>query len=305
MLSKLKVASFYGKRTWENCKFWEDCAGKMLPALLGDCSFFEMDIYESSHNEAKWKTTSSGYDIAYWDYGSFRQHGLLYTKKPAKFVYSLLTDPNTHVEEFVTLCKPDFIGCLQTVPQRLVEICYKNNCHIEYFPWWHRDWKVFSKERDILAFCSGNINQAYPKRIEIVNYLKKLTQPDIVVSCNDVYGKYPLDIFEYYLTLSKSKFYFTAGVRDLEPPEKIFEACFYGCCLVSNYMPLLESCGFVDGVSYIKLNSIEEIPDILKRTDYEKIATNGKNLIIQRHNAYERANRIKQIYKERYDERMV
>jgi len=296
----MKIASFYGIRQWEKFKYLQDCVGELLPSKLGDCSYFPYDQYSIQN---RWRDVQEGFDIAYWDYGTFREKPILYNKRPAKFVYSIFLERRKkHIFEFIEKNRPDFVGCLQHVPSDLVTFGKKYNCVVEFFPWWLRDWKIVSENKSVLAMCTGCVNKSYPKRTNLFNYLKSLNRNDIIISGQPEWDIKKLSYLDYYIALAKSKFYFTAGIRDIELPQKVLEVCQQGCCLVCFPIPYLKECGFVNGIHYTELNSLEEIPEILDRQDWEVIGNNAQKLVEKYHTVYNRRDRILQLYKERYGE---
>jgi hypothetical protein len=58
----------------------------------------------------------------------------------------------------------------------------------------------------------------------------------------------------------------------------------------------MEACGFIDGKTYIKLDSDDQIPGILDSEAWMKIGLAGQAMVHKRHSMQQRAKDILEIY---------
>ena len=131
-----------------------------------------------------------------------------------------------------------------------------------------------------------------------MNFLRKLNREDVIVSPTHDQSKYPLSTSEYESAVRRTKYYITGGTWDFEIPAKCIEVMNLGACLVCPEMPKAAEYGLVNGVTYIKLNSVEEIPAILASDRWEQIAPAGQRLVQERHTVHVRAKQIIRAYQE-------
>ena len=229
-------------------------------------------------------------------------------KRPADFIYTFCSDVRNYEVQMLkwqNAVKPNLIGCLQDIPDWLVEWGKQNNCAVKLMQWFFQP-IFFEPVKTKKAMCSGAIGRTYPSRTEIFYHLADLKDIDtelqsgeIVLSCGD-FGKYPLTTEQYRKAISESMYYLSGGIYDELIPPKYYEASNYGCCLISKDMPLMQESGFVHNETFIKIESVKEIEDIIMSNRGAVIGQNARKMIQEKHSVKVRA---KQIIGEYYDYR--
>ena len=224
------------------------------------------------------------------------------TKRPAKFVYSILSD-YLHMEacldDFLERARPDVIVSLQYGRDDLAERCAKYGCKVVQLPWFNADTALIEPNtvRDVGGLCTGTIGGTYPRRDAIHNYLQSLNRGDVVLSGSKIgcHG-FSLDHDAYYDHLRRAQYYFSGGIFDFQIPPKYFEVVNYGACLVTHDLPLLADAGFVHDETCIIIETLDEIPMILDSDRWERIGEAGKAMVDQRHSLAQRATDIIEVY---------
>jgi len=288
----MKVVSYYGqKRPTDYWTFWTEGIGIALPKAIGDATLVPLPPDTISYD-----VVEGDYDIA------FCHTWAVPKKRPAEFVYSFLSDyvnNETKIREWIKIVQPDLLCCLQTCPEELIDFGKAVGCRIELVPWFVLE--VPDRfEKTITAMCSGCVGSAYPSRTQIYDHLVSMNRSDFVLSCSDDFGNYRLSREGYEEAVRRTKYYFSGGIYDLYIPPKYYEVCAYGACLASFEMPFMERCGFVDGETYLKLTSIEDIGRILKTDQYQAIGRNAQQMIRERHTVEKRARQIREFAREKF-----
>lgn len=286
----LRVASYFiSSLPQTHFAFWEHGIGRLLPTKLGEASL-------SSYSADRISVADGDFDMAYC------QPWGIPNRRPAKFIYSFLSDYRGHerqISEWVDRVRPDLLGCLQQAPPELVDFGRKRGCRVELLPWFvSAPEPVREKMFDIM--CSGCINPAiYPSRNRIFG---RLSRPDFrgraTLSCSATFGRYPLGADEYRRAIGAARYYASGGIYDQWIPPKYYEALNYGACLLSFPMPHMKECGFVDGETFIELKSVEDIAAIVDSDRHLRIGSQGREMVWRRHSVNARAKRILEIYHE-------
>jgi hypothetical protein len=181
----------------------------------------------------------------------------------------------------------------------LVEQCSRYDCKVLFMPWFNsskeKDWGL---ERDIAAMSTGKIGGTYPFRDATFKYLESLKRSDIVLSGNPHGSIFRLNDGEYRNALRRCRYYVTGGIYDIQIPPKYYEVCNFGACLVSPELPMMKEAGFVDGETYIKINSIDDIPKVIDSDAWKEIGVNGRTMVHGLHSIEARALNIASAYLE-------
>ena len=293
MKSASKVVSYCGHaRPPDSWGFWSWGIGKALPETIGNATIVYLkDLY--GPKVTNFPVVKGEFDIAYV------QQPMVPNKRPAPFVYSLHSDYYPRqLKPWIKKVRPNFVGMLQNCPDELVTFGKKVGCRIELFPWFVLKKLPYAGKKNVNGFISGAVNPAYPMRMRMYEFLKKLGRNDVVLSCGP-FDKYPLTYEQYVETLLRSKYYFSGGILDQFIPPKYFEVCNAGACLVSPKLPRMEECGFVDGETYIRLTSLAQIQDILESDSWKEIGRRGRQMVQRKHMVENRAQRILRLCKEK------
>lgn len=232
--------------------------------------------------------------------------------RPAKIVYTILSDyPGLEelLEDFLTRAKPNFLIAFQYPKSDLEEQCSRRNCRVIRLPWFNEKNFVWDDQphKPTTALCSGKMGYTYPMREAIfeflTNFKAKTGRDDIVLSGigrQDGKAIFDLSDEDYKWQLGHTKYVFSGGIYDYQIPPKYFEICNHGATLVSPDMPLMSDAGFVAGKTYIKLDSLEQIPGILESDMWKRIGPAGQEMVHERHSLSARANEIRAIVEEDY-----
>lgn len=286
--------------------YWEDVVGIALqqqmilaageggdslvlsPRPHGFDSFDRMD-YDFLGNETE-------FDLAYCQLFEVPK------RRPAKIIYTILSDylgMQDVLEDFLMRARPNFLISLQYPNPDLAVQCEKYGCKVIMLPWFNERNNQAFGTKTITAMCTGKMGGTYPRRDEIFKALEALNRQDVVLSgiTDPTKGHaFKLTNEQYQQALASTKYYFSGGIYDFQIPPKYFEVCNYGACLVSPPLPQMEACGFVDGQTYIKLDSDEQIPGILDSEAWMKIGLAGQAMVHKRHSMQQRAKDILEVY---------
>lgn len=290
--------------------YWQDIVGiKLQQAIAGAENTI---LYPRSHGSDSFDCIDydvphlceSTYDLAYCQLFEVPKH------RPAKIVYSIISDYiglEDVLEDFLTRAKPNFLIAFQYPHQRLDEQCKHYNCKLFRLPWFNAEnveW-IDTPDKMTTAMCTGKIGRSYPMRQTIFDFLKRFKEKtgreDILLSAiggRDGKTKFSLNYDDYEYMLGHTKYCFSGGIYDYQIPPKYFEICNHGGTLISPDMPLMKDAGFVDGKTYIKLNSLEQIPSILESDAWRTIGPAGQKMVHERHSITQRAKEILEIYNE-------
>ena len=275
--------------------FFHQAIWLALPELLGnatrvelDCSFVDVNVDDGFYFDP----IEGDFDIAYSDKCVPR-------RKPAKFYFAVQSDwrgEEERIKKWMRLAHPDALLNMYSPAQSLIDACEELDIRYEYQPWFIVNKQPFPVDRPITALCTGAMGTHYVWRTEIAIQLHRMNRPDIISK-----EKMQTSYDEYLSLLGRTKYYCTGGTDDDIPeiasiPHKYFEACNYGCCLVSPDMPYMERAGFIDGETYIKLNSVEELSGILVSDRWKEIGRAGQQMVQRMHTVKARANKIIDLY---------
>lgn len=226
--------------------------------------------------------------------------------RPAEWIYSIISDyisMEVVLEDFLTRTKPNVIISFQyplEPPEGrpdLVKQCANHNCEVVFLPWFNSEnARPWNPDKDVTAMCTGKIGGTYPMRDKIYKYLGGLDRKDVILSGNPHGSTFRLGGDEYRIALSRCRYYITGGIYDIQIPPKYYEVCNYGATLVSPELPMMEEAGFVDGVTYLKLSKVEDIPGILASQEYHGIGILGQRMVQAQHSIEQRAKDIADLY---------
>lgn len=226
--------------------------------------------------------------------------------RPAKWIYSIISDyisMEVVLEDFLARTKPNVMISLQYPLEppagrpNLVEQCANHGCKVVFLPWFNAEnMRHWNPDKDVTAMCTGKIGGTYPWRDKIYKYLQQMGRSDVILSGNPHGSSFRLSGDEYRDALGRCRYYITGGIYDIQIPPKYYEVCNYGATLVSPELPMMEEAGFVDGVTYLKLDNVEQIPDILDSTRYDEIGFLGQEMVQASHSIGQRAKDIADLY---------
>ena len=285
--------------------YWQNSVGIKLQSELAEILKAKLHLCPRVHGRDSFDRTDyeplmGFYDIAYCQLFEVPKH------KPGKWVYSIISDYISMegvLEDFLDRARPDVMISFQyplTPPDgkpNLVEQCKRHDCQVVFLPWFNSINEPVSKVyRDISAMCTGKMGGTYPMRDRIYKYLESLKRNDIVLSGNPNGSTFRLDENSYRDSLRRCKYYITGGIYDIQIPPKYYEVCNFGCCLVSPELPMMKEAGFIDGETYIKINSVEEIPDIIASDKWQEIGRAGQKMVHKNHGIRARAKDIAKLW---------
>ena len=296
--------------------YWQDAVGIALQqAIAGPENTF---LCPRSHGRDSYDRTDydvpmlsnpdahngvvSAYELAYCHLFEVPKH------RPAKIVYAIISDyPHLEdiLEDFLMRAKPNFLIAFQYPKPNLDEQCERHNCRVFRLPWFNVENFVVdhTHTKSIAAMCTGTMGGTYPQRDAIFQFLNRFkintSREDIDLS--GVGGSDGKTVFnlcdeEYLFSLRHTRYFFSGGIYDYQIPPKYFEICNHGATLVSPDMPLMKDAGFIDGETYIKLETVDQIPGIIDSDAWKKIGPAGQKMVHERHSITRRAKEIREIY---------
>ena len=311
----LKMATFYKKLPEDTImgglgqgggNYWSNAVGVRLQIYLATALDAQLTMQSRPHGRDSYDRVDyepkGVYDIAYCQL--FESP----LTRPADWIYSIISDylgMEACVEEFLDKTRPNLMISFQYPldppdgRSNLVEQCANYGCKVKFMPWFNESnvpWMGF--DRNIAAMCTGKMGGTYPWRDRIYKYLEGLNRPDVVLSGNPSGSVFPLSTADYQNSLQHCRYYVTGGIYDIQIPPKYYEVCNYGATLVSPELPMMEEAGFVDGETYIKIESLEEIPDIINSEAHRIVGPAGREMVQKRHSINARAEDIANAYKE-------
>lgn len=253
-----------------------------------------------SFDRRDYDTIAGQFDIAYCQLFEVPK------KRPAKWIYSIISDyisMEAVLEDFLARAKPNVLISFQYPLEppagkpNLVEQCAKHGCKVVFLPWFNAEnTQIWNPHKDVVAMCTGRTGMSYPMRFSIYKYLATLNREDIVLSGNPSGVTFRLTDEEYHDALGRCRYYITGGIYDFQIPPKYYEVCNYGVTLVSPELAMMEEAGFVDGQTYLKLNKLQDIPDIIASTRYNEIGFVGQQMVQARHSIERRAKDIAELF---------
>jgi len=296
----VRVASYYKYVVVEqeglgNANYHTDIIGKKLQQLLGEATFVGRMPGADSRDVRQYDILDGDFDI------NHLQLFDLPHKRPKGFVYTTISDYlrlEPELDRWLNKVRPDVLFPLQHYRQDIINHCERYNCKCVLLPHFLIKKPPYIKEKKITAYMSGAWGMNYPLRTTIARYLKNLNRKDISINMTNDQHNYAFTDKEDHTNLSVSKYVFSGGVYDFQIPPKYFDICNCGACLVSFDMPMMAECGFVDGKTYIKLNSLEDIDQIIASGRWREIAPAGQKMVQGRHMIEKRAEQILRVYNE-------
>lgn len=285
--------------------YWEEQVGVRLQEEIAKVLKAELILSGRPHGQDSfdrrdYDIASGQFDIAYCQLFEVPR------ARPAKWIYSIISDyisMEVVLEDFLVRTKPDVMISLQYPldpppgKPNLVEQCANHGCKVVFLPWFNAEnMRFWNPDKDVVAMCTGKIGGTYPWRDKIYKYLQQLGRSDVILSGNPHGSSFRLSDDEYRDALGRCRYYITGGIYDIQIPPKYYEVCNHGATLVSPELPMMEEAGFIDGVTYLKLDNLEQIPDILESTRYDEIGFLGQGMVQAQHSIEQRAKDIADLY---------
>lgn len=311
----LQIATFYKKLTEDNQiaggigqgggGYWQNDVGVRLQIYLAEALGGKLTMRSRPHgidsfDRKDYEVEGGPFDIAYC------QLFEVPTSRPAQWIYSIISDYISMegvLEDFLSRAQPNLLISFQYPleppkgKQDLVKQCSRYGCRVMFMPWFNADSKTNAfKDRDVVAMCTGKMGGTYPFRDRVYHYLKNLDRKDIVLSGNPNGSIFPLDDAGYQDALNRCRYYITGGIYDIQIPPKYYEICNYGATLVSPELPMMKEAGFIDGETYIKIDKVEDIDDVIKSDAWKTIGPAGCDMVQQCHSIRSRASEIAMAY---------
>ncbi len=285
--------------------YWQEQVGVRLQEEVAKALGAELILSGRPHGQDSfdrrdYDIASGQFDIAYCQLFEVPR------QRPAKWIYSIISDyisMEVVLEDFLARAKPNVIISFQYPLEppagkpNLVEQCAKYGCKVVFLPWFNAEnIHVWNPDKDVTAMCTGKIGGTYPMRDKIYKYLQGLNRSNVILSGNPHGSTFRLTDTEYRDALAQCRYYITGGIYDIQIPPKYYEVCNYGATLVSPELPMMEEAGFIDGVTYLKLDNVEQIPDILDSLRYDEIGFVGQRMVQASHSIEQRAKDIAGLY---------
>ena len=285
--------------------YWQEQVGVRLQEEVAKVLGAELTLSGRPHgfdsfDRRDYRKVDGDFDIAYC------QLFEVPWSRPAKWVYSIISDyisMEAVLEDFLVRAKPDVLITFQypidppAGKPNLREQCERHGCKLVFLPWFNAEnMHIHNPFKDVMAMCTGKIGGTYPMRDKIYKYLEGLNRDDILLSGNPHGSTFRLSDEQYRDALGRCRYYITGGIYDIQIPPKYYEVCNYGATLVSPELPMMEEAGFIDGLTYLKLDNVEEIPDILESTRYDEIGFIGQEMVQDRHSIERRAKDIAELF---------
>jgi hypothetical protein len=277
----------------------ETC-GIAIAKMLGDVTLVPREHGQSMRDIKDFMPVVGEFDIAYVD--PFEVPIGCSGHRPGKIVYGILHDYielEEYFKRYLDLLRPDYVFGVLYHKQDIYDICKFYGCQYIYWPYFVNEIPEYNGNRDLTAMCTGAWGQVYPQRTAVAKFLAGMNRPDIFVGMTNNQMIYHLSDDEYHNKLLRTKYYLSGGIFDWQIPAKYFEACSYGCCLVCFESPKMAELGFVDGVNYIKLNSVDEIPSIIDSDRYKEIGRSAVEFVRERHTIKQRFETLRNVLNER------
>lgn len=287
----MKISSYYYQaRPDEHFQLWDYGMGRGIPSTIA--SLFHMeDEYQILHNDQ--------YDVGRFSDIAYCQLFAIPQKRPGAFIYTFISDyinNETALHNWIQKVRPNLVGCLQHIPQELIDYAKQFNCEVKLLPWYVTT-KPQYETKTVTAMCSGCTDpNVYPTRNAINSYLQKLHRPGIITSCSNNFGKYPLSNSQYSETIKKTKYYLSGGIYDRFVPPKYYEVANHGACIVTFDMEMLSQVGFVHNKTCIIIKDLKEIPSIIDSDRYVEIGKNAQKMVQECHSIESRAKEIIDVF---------
>ena len=279
-------------------KWWETALGVAVPQAIGE-AFLSSRPHNwdlSMGKVANYSILSNSSDLSYCEVFDVPE------RRPEGFVYGFVDDVlgrEPQLDHWLQNVRPNVLFVTHDPRPEVEDLCRPYNCRRIFLGWFIEKPQPYIAEKTITAMSTGAMGYpCYPTRTKIIEYLRGLNRPDCIVAGTHDQTQYGLTDEAYYDALSRTKYYITAGTWDFEIPAKCIEVMNYGACLVCPDMPAAKWYGLEDGVNYIKLNSVDEIPGILASDRWKEIAPAGQKLVQENHTVQKRAEQIIQVFGE-------
>ena len=291
----MKVASYYSiipdniKYWWP---FWEWAGRELVTALGGETTLIPCIRSDMMQKKVlkEFDSIEGNFDIVYCE-----RFNIPTQKLKADFVYTIIDDyvgNESLVHDFLERLRPNLLCSMLYYKDDLRKFCENLGIKFLYLPWFVIDVPEYVEDRPIRGMMSGCVGAPYPVRGRMYKRFQELNRSDVVLSCSMGYGQYSLTKEEFLKTLNKTRYYFSGGILDFQIPLKFMEACSHGACLVSPDLPMMKSCGFVDGENYVKFEGVEQIEELLDSNSWQVIGKKGRLLIKEKHTVQVRAKQI-------------
>jgi hypothetical protein len=311
----MKMISYYKSLTSDNQiagglgqgggGYWQEDVGVRLQQAIAE--YLSADLTLSSRPHGRDSYDRRDYDTVDGDFDmAYCQLFEVPKRRAANWTYSIVSDylhMEDCLEDFLNRAQPNVIISFQyplappAGKSNLVAQCEAHNCKVVFLPWFNaEEISGWNPDKDVVAMCTGKIGGTYPMRDKIYHFLEGLKRSDVILSGNPHGSTFRLDDEAYRQALSRCRYYVTGGIYDLQIPPKYYEVCNYGACLVSPALPMMEEAGFIDGETYIKIDSVDEIPAILESDRWQSIGYAGQEMVRERHSLLARAFDIGDLY---------
>ena len=287
--------------------YWQNAVGVLLQQELARVLKAELRLCWRPHGRDSYDRTDydivdDQYDIAYCQLFEVPK------RRPAEWIYTIISDyigMEGVLEDFLARTKPNLLISFQypLVPPtdwpNLVAQCAALGCRVVFLPWFNvTNEPIYRDHKTVIGMCSGKMGSTYPKRDAIYKYLEKLNRSDVILSGNPNGSTFRLSDAEYQDALRKCRYYFSGGIYDIQIPPKYYEVLNYGACLVSHELPMMAEVGLYPNETYIRLDSLDDIPSILDSDRYKDISKRGQRLAHERHSMTARAVQIAEVYRD-------
>jgi len=294
--------------------YWQEAVGRMLQQEIAKIMDVPLEECPRAHGKDSYDRTdffcpTGPFEIVYLQLFECP------VQRPDGWIYTLISDYiglEELLEEFLDRVRPNVVISLQypldpppqitTVPHisvpNLMQQCAKYDVPVVYLPWFNAiDVGVYRPDKNVQAMCTGKMSGTYPFRDAAYKYLENWNRPGIILSGNPTGSTFRLSDEEYHEALARCKYYISGGIYDLQIPPKYYEVCNYGACLVSPEMPMMEASGFVDGETYIKVESVDDLPRLIGSDRWKEVAPKGQEMVRKRHSLHARAQDIVNLYR--------
>jgi hypothetical protein len=276
-------------------QWWVDVVAKRMMQMLGDATLIGRRHGRSLNHEdiVTYPILRGKFDMNYcqiWD---------IPEPRPAGFVFGLacdIIDREKQFEAYLDCVQPNLLITLQDTRAEVFEACAARGIRCVFWPWFDADPQPYIEQKPFAAMSTGAIGPVYPQRTELMEALESLDRKDVITSPIQDRRAYPLDTVEYHTYLARTRYFVTGGIYDFQIPAKYIEACNYGACLVCFESPHMAEQGWVDGETYIKLNSVDELPAILDSNRWREIGRAGQRMVQSRHLLVHRVRQLQEEY---------
>lgn len=308
-MARLQMVSYYKSLGEDQMKmggvgqggglYWQESVGVRLQTEIAKLMDAEVTLVPRPHGKDSFDTKDydpypGEFDIAYC------QLFECCTQKPAAWVYTMISDflhMEKVLEEFLDRVRPDVVISLQYWRKPLWDLCKQYGARPVFLPWFNTEKHIYNPSKRNVGMCTGAMGGTYPRRDAIYKFLEGLGREDVVLSgsATGAHG-FRLSDYEYRKALGETQYYLSGGIYDFQIPPKYYEVMGYGCCLVSHELEMMGDVGLIPGQTYVKIDDVKEIPDVLASLQWEEIGQAGYELVTRRHSLEARAVDIANVY---------